>query len=399
MKNAQIIDKQNQVIASNEVTFTNANLLIGNDVVKGSLKVKDGIIADIDTSKMVSSGHSSHIDCDGDFLSPGLIELHTDNLERHLQPRPGAHWPRPAAILSHDAELASVGISTVFDALRVGSLPSEEHSNEYREYAREVATHINAMKSQNMLRINHMLHLRAEVCSETLIDELEQFSTTDQIGIISIMDHTPGQRQFRDTEKLAVYLRGKHSMTDEKIKAHFDRLKKLQQRNGDRHNKAAAAKGREFGAVLASHDDTTQQDVLDSVATGVGLAEFPTTLESAKACRENNILVMMGAPNLLRGGSHSGNIAAQELVEQGLLDIFSSDYAPASLLAASVQLGLESGNMASGLEKSTLAAAKAGNLADRGVLEIGMRADILRFSVCDALPLAKGLWVAGSRVS
>lgn len=395
MNNHQIIDQKKQALPFNEVVLTNANLLIGDDVFNGSLRMENGLITDIDTSGTSVTG----IDCEGDFLSPGLVELHTDNLERHLQPRPGAHWPHQAAVISHDAELASVGITTVFDALRVGSLPSEGKRGGYSKYAREVATNIGEMRAQNMLRINHLLHLRAEICSETLIEEIEEFGAEDQVGIVSLMDHTPGQRQFRDADKLAEYLRGKHSMTDEEIEAHFDRLKKLQSENGKRHNDAASKKGREMGAILASHDDTTQSDVLASVEIGVGVAEFPTTLEAARACRTHGIGVMMGAPNLLRGGSHSGNVAAHELVEHDLLDIFSSDYAPSSLLAASVRLGLECGNMAKGLAKATSAPAKAAGLTDRGELAIGQRADILRFKVVNTLPMTNGLWVSGNRVA
>lgn len=397
MNNHQIIDSQSKSIEENNIVFTNANLILGKEVVKGSLHVQNGLIADIDTSGVSNIGNS--IDCEGDYLSAGLVELHTDNLERHLQPRPGAHWPPQAAIISHDAELASVGITTVFDALRVGSIGAAGRFGGYKKYARDVATDIGLMRSQNMLRINHLLHLRAEICSEDLLDEMGEFTSADQIGIVSLMDHTPGQRQFRDKSKFAEYLSGKHSMSDEEIEAHFDRLYSLQNKNGKLHEQGAAEIGRKLGAVLASHDDTTESDVLASVKVDVGVAEFPTTLEAARACNANGISVMMGAPNLLRGGSHSGNIAAHELVDYDLLDIFSSDYAPSSLLSACVRLGLESGDMANGLGKATAAPAKAASLNDRGVLEIGKRADILRFGVMGNLPLTRGLWVGGSRVA
>lgn len=397
MNNHLIIDSQSKLPEANDIVFTNANLVLGNDVVSGSLRVENGLIADIDTSGAADTGNS--IDCGGDYLSPGLVELHTDNLERHLQPRPGAHWPPQAAIISHDAELASVGITTVFDALRVGSIGAVGRFGGYKKYARDVATHIGLMRSQNMLRINHLLHLRAEICSEDLLDEMGEFTTEDQIGIVSLMDHTPGQRQFRDKTKFAEYLSGKHAMSDAEVEAHFERLYSLQNKNGARHEQGAAKIGRQLGAVLASHDDTTEGDVLASITVSVGVAEFPTTLEAARACNLNGISVMMGAPNLLRGGSHSGNVAAHELVEHDLLDIFSSDYAPSSLLSACVRLGLESGNMANGLSKATAAPAKAASLHDRGVLEIGKRADMLRFGVVENLPLTRGLWVGGVRVA
>lgn len=397
MNNHQVIDNQSKSLGLNDIVFTNANLILGGEIVKGSLRVENGLIADIDTSGVINTGNS--IDCEGDYLSPGLVELHTDNLERHLQPRPGAHWPPQAAIISHDAELASVGITTVFDALRVGSIGSAGRFSGYKKYARDVATNIGLMRSQNMLRINHLLHLRAEICSEDLLEEMGEFTLDDQIGIVSLMDHTPGQRQFRDKSKFAEYLSGKHSMSDEEVEAHFERLYSLRNKNGVRHEQGAVEIGRQLGAVLASHDDTTESDVLASVTASVGVAEFPTTLEAARACNSNGISVMMGAPNLLRGGSHSGNVAAQKLVEHDLLDIFSSDYAPSSLLSACVRLGLESGNMANGLSKATCAPAEAASLDDRGTLEVGKRADLLRFGVAAKLPLTRGLWVGGVRVA
>lgn len=397
MNNHQIKDSQGGSLGDGDIVFTNAILILGHEVIKGSLRIENGLITDIDTSGSINTGNS--IDCGGDYLSPGLVELHTDNLERHLQPRPGAHWPPQAAIISHDAELASVGIATVFDALRVGSIGAVGRFGGYKKYARDIATNIGLMRSQNMLRINHLLHLRAEICSEDLLDEMSEFTSDDQIGIVSLMDHTPGQRQFRDKTKFAEYLSGKHSMNEDEVVAHFELLYSLQRKNGTRHEQGAADIGRQLGAVLASHDDTTRGDVLTSVTADVSVAEFPTTLEAARACNSNGISVMMGAPNLLRGGSHSGNVAAHELVEHDLLDIFSSDYAPSSLLAACVRLGLESDNMANGLSKATSAPAKVTGLHDRGVLEIGMRGDILRFGVMGNLPLTRGLWVGGVRVA
>jgi len=98
--------------------LANAKLVLGNEIIQGGIVIKDGIIAEIFTGTNVPTGA---IDLAGDYLSPGLVELHTDNLERHMSPRPGVDWPHSAAIMAHDAELAGVGITTVFDAMRVGS--------------------------------------------------------------------------------------------------------------------------------------------------------------------------------------------------------------------------------------------------------------------------------------
>ena len=154
-----------------ETVFANASLILPDRVARGSLLVRDGLIAGIDEGSRVPAGA---IDCGGDYLSPGMVELHTDNLERHIQPRPGVNWPHAAAIVAHDAELASVGITTVFDALRVGSI--EEEEADYPRYARPLASEIMALLDTDALRISHYIHLRAEVCSETLVAELDEFS-------------------------------------------------------------------------------------------------------------------------------------------------------------------------------------------------------------------------------
>jgi alpha-D-ribose 1-methylphosphonate 5-triphosphate diphosphatase len=376
-----------------ETVLANATLVLRDEAIRGSVTIRDGRIAAIDPGASVPPGA---VDLEGEYLAPGLIELHTDNLERHMTPRPGVKWPLDAAVLAHDAELASVGVTTVFDALRVGSIPSASNGK-YEKYARFVADHILALRGAGHLRISHYLHLRAEICSETLLEELAEFHAGDRIGIVSLMDHTPGQRQFRDISKYEEYLSGKHGMTGPEMDAYFVELKALSKRVGARHEAGAAEIGKRLGATLASHDDTTESDVATSIRHGVRLAEFPTTLEAARASHTAGVAVIMGAPNLLRGGSHSGNVAASELAEEGVLDILSSDYAPSSLLMAAVRLGLESGDMAAGLRTVTAAPAKAAGLTDRGVIEIGKRADLIRFGVAGDLPVVRSTWTQGHK--
>jgi len=390
MKDFQTIALQND-----EIILSNANIILEDEVIHGSVFVKEGKIADIGQGMVVPKGA---VDCKGDYISAGLVELHTDNLERHMQPRPGVKWPMKAAILSHDAELASVGITTVFDALRVGSITSDKKSK-YEKYARVVATDIVNMHATDQLRVSHFIHLRAEVCTETLLEEMGEFTTDDRIGIVSIMDHTPGQRQFRDLSKMEEYLVGKYSLSKQDVLEHFDKLYSLRDQYGVAHEAGAARIGKELGAVLASHDDTTLKDVETSAQKGVRIAEFPTTLEAGQECHNRNIAVMMGAPNLLRGGSHSGNVAAHELAAAGVLKILSSDYAPSSLLMAAVRLGLETGDMAQGLRTVTVTPARATGLNDRGCICQGLRADLIRFNLVSNLPSIKGVWRQGNRIA
>ena len=377
-----------------DTILANATLVLPDEVITGTLHLKDGLIAGIDLGTSMPKGA---IDCNRDLVLPGLIELHTDNLERHIEPRPKVHFPHAGAILAHDGELAATGITTVFDALRVGSVVSEGKAN-YGEYARLLADEIIALRDEGALRINHLLHLRAEVCSETLIEELGRFGPEEGIGIDSLMDHTPGQRQFRSLDQLRLYVRGKHGLSEEDFQLHITKLQALSDRFGIEHEAAAVAEARRYGAVLASHDDTTAGQVAVSHGHGATFAEFPTTVEAAQACRDSGIHVMMGAPNLIRGGSHSGNVAAKELAEMDLLDIVSSDYVPAALLNAALMLGDIWGDLARGVATVTQAPAAATALHDRGSLGIGLRGDVIRVARLQKAAAVRGVWVGGNRV-
>ncbi len=353
-----------------------------------------GIITDIADGANIPTGA---VDCGGDLVLPGLIELHTDNLERHIEPRPKVNWPHAAAIIAHDAELASVGITTVFDALRVGSVVSHAKAN-YGEYARTLADEILTLRASGALRVSHFLHLRAEVCSETLTAELDKFGADDRIGIVSLMDHTPGARQFRDLSKLKEYYVGKHGYSDGEFDDLVANRIALSQEFSARHEAAAVAAARRYGAVLASHDDTEAGHVDQSARHGARFAEFPTTHEAAAACKAHEIKIMMGAPNLIRGGSHSGNVAASALADAGLLDIISSDYVPASLLSAGLMLGDMWGDTARGIATITAAPAAVAGLSDRGHLIPGARADVIRVTRHERSGAVRGVWVQGERV-
>ncbi len=377
-----------------ELILANATLVLPGETLRGSVKIMNGVIADMAEGTSVPAGA---LDCGGDYIAPGLVELHTDNLERHIQPRPKVDWPHAAAIIAHDAELASTGITTVFDALRVGSIQADE--SEYKKYARQLATELLELRAEDALKISHFLHLRAEVCSETLKAELDEFGEADRVGLVSLMDHTPGQRQFRDISKLEAYVKGKRGMDDAGFQRHIANLKNLRDKYGDMHEAEAVKAAARFGAVLASHDDTTAGQVAVSAGHGIHLAEFPTTVEAARACHDHGIKVMMGAPNLIRGGSHSGNVAAQELAELELLDIVSSDYVPAALLLAAAKLGEIWGDMARGMATVTSAPAQAVELHDRGELAVGKRADVIRFRMRAGAPALAGVWSRGNRVA
>jgi alpha-D-ribose 1-methylphosphonate 5-triphosphate diphosphatase len=377
-----------------ETILANATLVLPDGTLRGQVRIRGGRIAEIAEGRSVPPGAE---DLGGDLLMPGLIELHTDNLERHIEPRPKVDWPHAAAIIAHDAELASVGITTVFDALRVGSVVSNAKAN-YGEYARVLADEILDLRAQGALKISHFLHLRAEICSETLVEELDKFGPKDRVGIVSLMDHTPGDRQFRDLTQLRKYVMGKHGISEAEFEVHVATQQALSARHGARHEAAAVAAARRYGAVLASHDDTDPAHVVRSAGHGVRFAEFPTTTEAARSCDDHGIEVMMGAPNLIRGGSHSGNVAASDLARADLLHILSSDYVPSSLLSAALLLGDLWGDVARGIAAVTGAPARAVGLTDRGTIAPETRADLIRVARIGSAGAVRGVWVEGRRV-
>lgn len=376
-----------------QVVIGNARLVLPDRVLHGGLVIEGGCITEVIAGAELPAGA---LDWAEDFLGPGLVELHTDNLEHHLQPRPGVRWPQDQAILAHDAVLAGCGITTVFDSLRLGAIEGLTYS---WAYARAVADAIGDLAQAQLLRIGHFLHLRAEICSQTLADELAAFGPADGVRLISMMDHTPGQRQFLDPRQYAPYFTGRDGVDEAALAAHIALMQRVRAEHGDAHEAAILAAAHRLGAVLASHDDTTPAEVAGSAAQGVRIAEFPTTIEAARACKAHDIAIMMGAPNLIRGGSHSGNVAAGDLARADLLDILSSDYVPASLLAGAALLAATWDDLPRAMACVSANPARAAGLTDRGMIAPGLRADLIRFSRLGDLAVLRETWVGGRRVA
>ena len=379
-----------------DLILANARLVLPDAVVTGSVAVREGRIADIAEGAGRPRGA---LDCEGALLIPGLVELHTDNLEKHLKPRPGVEWPHAAAVVAHDGEIAAAGITTVFDAVRVGSLRGAGREFDRDTYARPVVTAIDRLVEAGALRISHMTHLRAELCSHSVLEEMDAFGVADRVRIVSIMDHTPGQRQFRDESKYRQYYQGKHGLSEQEMEDFIRLTKALTAEIGASNEAGVIARAKALGAALASHDDTTEAHVAASLAAGVDFAEFPTTREAAAAYRAAGRPVMMGAPNILRGGSHSGNVAAMELAGAGLLDILSSDYAPSALMMGAMLLAREGGDLPGAIATVTATPARAVGLDDRGEIAIARRADLVTLTEVDGLAIPTGVWCAGRKVA
>jgi len=381
---------------NSDFILRNARIVLADRVIEhGWLAVADGRIAEIGDSGVPAGG----LDMGGDLVIPGLIELHTDHLEAHYMPRPKVQWNPVAAVVSYDGQLATCGITTVLDSLRVWR---EEGAEEVDGQAVVLAEAISAARDANLLRADHFLHLRCEIPMPNVVDEAKQLIDRPDIRLMSLMDHTPGQRQFRDEEKLRDYYRGKGAgMTDAELDVMFARRLYCKENYADANMRAIVTLAHQHTIPLASHDDTTEENVTDAIRDRVAVAEFPTTLEAARGLREAGIDILMGAPNVVRGGSHSGNIAAIDLAREGLLDILSSDYIPSSLLMAALQLPLRAPaiDLPAAVRTVTKAPAEAVGLPDRGEIAVGKRADLIRVHVAHDVPAVRSVWREGHRVA
>lgn len=332
---------------------------------------------------------------------PGFVEIHTDNFERHLIPRPQTHWPELPALLAHDAEVAAAGITTVYDAMGIGDI---EHDSLRGGEMNTVIAVIDDCLQRNILRADHFLHVRCELPAPNTIALFSAFEHHPRMGLISLMDHTPGQRQWENVDVARVYYTGKKGWSNAKFELQVEHAKEIQAKYVDPHRAFFVAYCRTHNIALASHDDTTVEHVLQAKSEGACISEFPTTLVAASAARANGMLTVMGGPNVVRGGSHSGNIAAAELARHGLLDILSSDYVPGSLLTAVLRLvDLELMDLPSAVAMVTAHPAKACGLHDRGTLETGRRADLLqvrRVELADGSHhgVVRAVWREGQRV-
>ncbi|MDF0605180.1 alpha-D-ribose 1-methylphosphonate 5-triphosphate diphosphatase [Neisseriaceae bacterium TC5R-5] len=380
--------------------FNNARLVLPGEVVAGSLVVQGSQIAAMTDTP--SSGANS-LDLQGDYLLPGLVEVHTDNFERHLMPRPKVHWPVLPALLAHDAEIVAAGITTVLDALGVGDADSEADSLRGGSW-QEVLQTLDYCTQQNLLRAEHHLHIRCELPAANTIDLFAPFHGHPRLAMISLMDHTPGQRQWGNIEHARTYFTGKKGWSLDKFERQLAQAAELQARYANPHRSYFVDYCRQLGIALASHDDTTMAHVQEASSDGVNIVEFPTTLAAAQMARELRLSTVMGAPNVMRGGSHSGNVAASELARHGLLDILSSDYVPASLLTAAMRLyqdGLTS--LPQAIAMISLQPARAVGLHDRGALQIGLRADLLQVRMVSSPngsthAVVRAVWRGGERV-
>lgn len=379
---------------SSEQILSNARIVTAEREFLGTLLLRDGLIAAVDEG---ASRLPQAQDLGGDYLLPGLVELHTDNLEKHMSPRPGVDWPSTSAVLTHDAQIVAAGITTVFDALAIGDInPRGRRMQQLPAMIEAIA----ASEAAGQTRAEHRLHLRCELCHPDALTIYRDLVEHPLVALVSVMDHSPGQRQFAKVEKYREYYMGKYHLSPAEMEEFLQEQIANSRQYSDRQRRAIVEDCHARGISVASHDDATLAHVQESAGFGMAIAEFPTTLEAARASHELGLKVLMGAPNLVRGGSHSGNIAAAELARHGVLDILSSDYYPASLLHAAWLLAGQDNDydLPAAIATVSRAPARAAGLDDRGEIRVGLRADLVQARAHGQQPVIQQVWRQARRV-
>ncbi len=371
--------------------ITNARLVLTDAIVEhASLLIEDGCITAINPS---DANAEQTIDLGNRYLLPGLIDLHADALEKDIEPRPNVHFPLEFAIAQADKRNAAAGITTVFHSL---SFANAELGLRNNAMAADIVRAIHAFNGKGL--VDNRVHTRYEITDPTALPVLLELLNEDAVHLLSIMDHTPGQGQFKDMRAYQDYLQNSYQKSAAETQALInDKLSQAEAAQIRVRQLIAHAHGKNIH--VASHDDDCSEKVADIKALGVHISEFPINLETARYAIEQGMSTIMGAPNILRGKSQSGSMKAQDAIEHGVASCLCSDYAPASLLAAVFVLEQRSVlSLSEAVKLVSLNPAKALGLADRGEIAVGKRADLICVDFAGAYPHARQTWVNGQPV-
>jgi alpha-D-ribose 1-methylphosphonate 5-triphosphate diphosphatase len=375
-----------------ETIFTNAMLVLADEIIAGTLVMRGDTIADISPKRSSLPGA---IDLDGDYLLPGVVDVHTDNLERQVLPRSLARWPSRSAMVAHDAQCAAAGVTTILDALCLGDLGFD--TGRIQTFRDGVAD-LDALTPTGLLKSQHYLHLRCEVPALDTLDCFDTVADHPLVRLISLMDHSPGVGQYANMEFYRG-LRRRGGLDEATIDRRIGELLEQRARVRDPNRRALLDRVSGRGIALASHDDRLVEEVEENARDGIRISEFPVTMAAAEAAKAAGMDVIAGAPNVVRGGSHSGNIAAADLLRSGWVDVFASDYAPPSMIEAAFRCAREGlTGLPDAIAMITSRPAELSGLPDRGRLAKGQRADLARVRVHETLPVVRQVWRGGERV-
>ncbi|WP_137176931.1 alpha-D-ribose 1-methylphosphonate 5-triphosphate diphosphatase [Roseomonas sp. AR75] len=377
-----------------ETILTNALVVLPQAVIAGTVVLRGARIADVQPGRSHAAGA---VDLDGDHLIPGIVDVHTDNLERQVQPRATARWPSRSAMLAHDTQTIAAGVTTVLDALCLGDLGFDVgRTQTFRDGVKD----LDALAPTGLLKSEHFLHLRCELPAKDMPELVESVADHPLVRMVSLMDHSPGVGQYRDVERYRQMRIRQLQQTPAQVDKRIGEL--LEQRGllRETQRRWLLDRVRHRKLPLASHDDDSAEGVRANAADGIMISEFPVVMEAARAAKEIGVEVIAGAPNIVRGGSHSGNLSAADLVRANAVDVLASDYVPPAMLEAA-WLAAASGaaTLPQAVGMITDRAARMVGLHDRGRIEKELRGDLVQVRPHEGHAVVRKVWRAGERVA
>jgi alpha-D-ribose 1-methylphosphonate 5-triphosphate diphosphatase len=373
------------------LTICNARVVTADGIREGGLRIENGRIAGLTRS-------AGGLDLGGAFLIPGIVDLHTDHVERHTHPRASVLWPFLPALMAHDAVVISGGTTTVLDSLSVGASMKRP---ERREILEPLIAALDAGQRDGAFRAEHLLHLRCEVSDPATMALVDAAVHHPLTRLVSVMDHTPGDRQSPDVERWFNHMIHDMEVDEATGRAMMADLFERSRTRGAEVRAHVVRSAAAAGATIMSHDDRTEAHVEQAVGEGIHVSEFPTTVAAARRARMAGMKIVAGAPNYLRGGSQSGNVAVARLIAEGLVDALASDYVPRSLLDAAFRLAADPAlphDLPAAVALVTDAPARIAGLDDRGRIAEGLRADLVAVGLSGDQPVVQAAWREGRQV-
>lgn len=349
-----------------ETILRSKNVLINEEFVPADVVIKGEFIERIDKY----GKNEVAVDLGEKKIAPGIVDLHSDAIEKEIEPRPNATFPVELAVAELDKKLSMAGVTTMFHAIGFEENPKKKRSI---DLAISQIEEINKANDKH-LGVDNYVHARFELSCDEAVEPIKEVISKGMVKLVSLMDHSPGQGQFKSLESFKSYYGSYYDLNEEELQKVID---KKTNKNEDKINDLIAYT-KEHNLTLLSHDDDCIEKLDGLLNLGVQISEFPLDLEVAKYAVSKGIATGMGAPNIVRGGSQSGNIAAIELVKEGICKYLCSDYHPTSMLQAVYRMKEDANlDIAKGFSMVTSTPARYANLEDRGEIKEGKRADII----------------------
>ena len=374
-----------------ETILTNAVLVLPDETVSGTVVLHGEMIAEIAGRTLaVAAARSISM---ATTLIPGVVDVHTDNLERQVQPRSLARWPSRSAMVAHDAQCAAAGVTTVLDALCLGDLGFD---TDRIHTFRDGVVDLDALTTTGLLKSEHFLHLRCEVPALDMLELFDPVADHPLVRMISLMDHSPGVGQYANLDFYR-NLRRQGGLDEATIDRRIIELQEQRARLREPNRRALLDRVRgprhRAGQPRRPHRGGNRRERRRRHSH----QRVPGDHGGSRAAKAAGMQVIAGAPNIVRGGSHSGNVAAADLLRAGAVDAFASDYVPPSLVEAAFRArGRTAITLPEAVAMITDRPARMAGLPDRGRLAAGMRADLVRVRLHDTLPVVRQVWRAGS---